>query len=123
MSVLDVPIIANDRVVGLIGLEDSEKEYAFGDSDVRLVTTVAASVGVAIENARLFGEIQRRRRESDALAEVGRELSSTLDLPTVLEGVARSALDLLAADASAIFLPADGEGAYRAATALGNRRR
>ncbi|HEY5876499.1 MAG TPA: response regulator, partial [Ilumatobacteraceae bacterium] len=49
----------------------------------------------------------------------GRELSSTLDLPTVLEGVARSALDLLAADASAIFLPADGAGAYRAATALG----
>ena len=116
---LDVPIIANDRVVGLIGLEDSEHEYAFGESDVRLVTTVAASVGVAIENARLFGEIQRRRRESDALAEAGRELSSTLDLPTVLEGVARSALDLLAADASAIFLPADGEGAYRAATALG----
>ena len=85
MSQLDVPIIVNDRVVGLISLDDSENEYAFSDSDVRLLTTVAASVGVAIENARLFGEIQRRRRESEALAEVGRDLSSTLDLPTVLE--------------------------------------
>ncbi|MEY2581576.1 MAG: hypothetical protein QOE09_1425, partial [Ilumatobacteraceae bacterium] len=119
MSMLDVPIIANDRVVGLISLEDSENEYAFGDSDVRLVSTVAASVGVAIENARLFGEIQRRTRESEALAEVGRELSSTLDLATVLQRVAGSALDLLASDASAIFLPGDGEGEYRAATALG----
>jgi signal transduction histidine kinase/DNA-binding response OmpR family regulator len=119
VSKLAVPIIANDRVVGLIGLEDSENEYAFGDSDVRLVSTVAASVGVAIENARLFAEIQRRTRESEALGEVGRELSSTLDLPTVLERVAGSALDLLASDASAIFLPDDGEGEYRAATSLG----
>ena len=120
---LDVPIIANDRVVGLISLDDTENEYAFGDSDVRLVSTVAASVGVAIENARLFAEIQRRTRESEALAEVGRELSSTLDLPTVLERVAGSALDLLASDASAIFLPGDGEGAYRAATATWRGRR
>ena len=119
VSMLDVPIIANDRVVGLISLEDYEKESAFGGSDVRLVSTVAGSVGVAIENARLFAEIQRRTRESEALAEVGRDLSSTLDLPTVLERVARSALDLLAADASAIFVPGDGEGTYRATTALG----
>jgi signal transduction histidine kinase/CheY-like chemotaxis protein/HPt (histidine-containing phosphotransfer) domain-containing protein len=119
VSKLDVPIIAGDRVVGLVALEDCENEYAFDDADVRLVSTVAASVGVAIENARLFAEIQRRTRESEALAEVGRELSSTLDLPTVLRGVAGNALDLLASDASAIFLPGEGEGTYRAATALG----
>ena len=59
----------------------SESENAFGDSEVRLLQTVAASVGVALENARLFDETQRRTRESAALAEVGRDISSTLDLP------------------------------------------
>ena len=120
---LDVPIIANDRVVGLIGLDDP-----------RTSTRSATPTSVSSRRSRPASASRSRthassgrsnggRRESDALAEVGRELSSTLDLPTVLERVARSALDLLAADASAIFLPADGEGAYRAATALGDGRR
>jgi GAF domain-containing protein len=62
-------------------------------------------MGVALENARLFEEIQRRTRESAALAQVGRDISSTLDLPTVMDRIARHAKDLLAADHSAIFLP------------------
>jgi hypothetical protein len=52
-------------------------------------------MGVALENARLFEEIQRRTRESAALAQVGRDISSTLDLPTVMDRIARHAKDLL----------------------------
>ena len=86
-------------------MENHEREHAFGESEVRLLTTVAASMGVALENARLFEEIQRRTRESAALAEVGRDISSTLDLPTVMDRIAHHAKELLAADHSAIFLP------------------
>ena len=52
-------------------------------------------MGVALENARLFEEIQRRTRESAALAEVGRDISSTLDLPTVMDRIAHHAKELL----------------------------
>ncbi|MEO6928105.1 MAG: GAF domain-containing protein, partial [Casimicrobiaceae bacterium] len=54
-----MPIIANDRVLGSIIIEDFEREYAFGEPEVRLVSTVASSMGVALENARLFDETQR----------------------------------------------------------------
>src|SRR4030095_14548313 len=64
-SVLNVPIIGYDQVVGSIIVEDYEKEYAFSDSDVRLLTTVAASMGVALENARLFDETQRLLKETE----------------------------------------------------------
>ena len=107
-STISVPIIGSDRVLGTIHLEDHKREHAFGEPEVRLLTTVAASMGVALENARLFEEIQRRTRESAALFEVGRDISSTLDLPTVMDRIARHAKELLGADTSAIFLPEGG---------------
>ncbi len=58
-SMISVPIISSDRVLGIISLENYERENAFGESDIRLLTTIAASLGTALENARLFGETQR----------------------------------------------------------------
>ncbi|MGE5105277.1 MAG: GAF domain-containing protein, partial [Betaproteobacteria bacterium] len=104
-SLLIVQIVGGDRVQGTILIEDHEREHAYGPAEVRLLETVASSLGVALGAARLFDETQRRTRESAALAEVGRDISSTLDLPTVMDRIARHAKDLLAADASAIFLP------------------
>ena len=123
LSSVTVPIIGSDRVLGMLSMENHEREHAFGESEVRLLTTVAASMGVALENARLFEEIQRRTRESAALAEVGRDISSTLDLPTVMDRIAHHAKELLAADHSAIFLPegtaAAAPTSYRAIVAEG----
>src|SRR5438105_15404415 len=118
-SVVYVPLVAGDQARGLIRLHDVEREHAFSDSDVRLLQTVANSMSVALENARLFDETQRRTRETAALAEVGRDISSTLDLATVMDRIARHAKDLLNADNSAIFLPDASGRTYRAIVAIG----
>jgi len=120
LSSAHVGIIGSDRVLGLIGLEDFEREDAYGESEIRLLQTVAASMGVALENARLFDETQRRTRESAALAEVGRDISSTLDLATVMDRIARHAKDLLAGGSSAIFLPETDPQVFRAIVAIGD---
>ncbi|MEO9137045.1 MAG: GAF domain-containing protein, partial [Casimicrobiaceae bacterium] len=118
-SYLGVPILKGDEAHGVIALY-AAKESAFGDSDVRLLQTLANAMTVALDNARLFDETQRRTREAAALAEVGRDISSTLDLPTVMDRIARHARDLLNADNSAIFLPrADGR-TYHAIVAIGD---
>jgi GAF domain-containing protein/CheY-like chemotaxis protein len=119
LSSVWVPIIGSDRVLGLVCVWDFEREYAYGESEVRLVGMVAATMGIALENARLFDETQRRARETSAIAEVGRDISSTLDLGKVMDRIARHAKDLLHCDNSAIFLP-DGDGrTYRAIVAMG----
>ncbi|HJQ13518.1 MAG TPA: GAF domain-containing protein [Anaerolineales bacterium] len=70
-SLLYAPIIGSDIALGLIGLEDFERENAFGESEIRLVTTVAASLGTALENARLFDETQRLfKAEQERVAEL-----------------------------------------------------
>src|SRR6185295_17338837 len=67
-SAVTVPIIGSDQVLGSIVLENYEREDAYGDSEVRLLQTVAASMGVALENARLFNETQRLFKESEQRA-------------------------------------------------------
>ncbi|MEP7057038.1 MAG: GAF domain-containing protein, partial [Caldimonas sp.] len=119
-SAVFVPLVAGDQARGLINLIDVDREHAFSTSDVRLLETLANSMSVALENARLFDEIQRRTRESAALAEVGRDISSTLDLPTVMDRIAHHAKELLRADNSAIFLPDEGGQTYRAIVAVGS---
>src|SRR5437870_10662755 len=68
LSSVTVPILGSDRVLGSIALENYERENAFGEAEVRLLTTVAASMGVALENARLFDETQRLLKETEQRA-------------------------------------------------------
>ncbi len=64
-SMLSVPIVSGERLLGDISIENYERENAFGESDVRLVSTVAASLGTALQNARLFDETQRLLKETE----------------------------------------------------------
>jgi GAF domain-containing protein len=64
-SAVYVPLIAGNQARGLIGLLDMEREHAFSDSDVRLLQTLANSMSVALENARLFDETQRLLKETE----------------------------------------------------------
>ncbi|HEX6138438.1 MAG TPA: GAF domain-containing protein [Casimicrobiaceae bacterium] len=117
-SYLGVPILKGDDALGVVALY-ADRTDAFVDSDVHLLTTLANALSVALENARLFDEIQRRTRETAALADVGRDVSSTLDLGTVMDRIAHHALDLLHCDNSAIFLPGADAASYRAIVAIG----
>jgi len=120
LSSVFVPMFSGDRFLGVVILENYERENAFGEAEVRLLETVTASMGVALENARLFDETQRHARESSALSDVGRDLSSSLDLPIVMDRIATHAKNLLQANNSAIFLPSAGGRTHRAIVAVGD---
>jgi PAS domain S-box-containing protein len=120
-SCVFVPLVVGDRGTGVISLQNLDREHAFSDADVRLLTTLASSLSVALENARLFEESRRRGTEMATLAELSRDIGGLLDLDAVLGRIAQRAKDLLRADTSAVFLE-EGPGAERYAplVALGN---
>ncbi len=64
-SVLFVPLVIGDKVTGYVSLQNVDKENAFSDSDVRLLETLANTMGVALENARLFDESTRLLKETE----------------------------------------------------------
>ncbi|MEO8246078.1 MAG: GAF domain-containing protein [Chloroflexota bacterium] len=119
-SWLGVPIMAGDRSLGVISVQSTTQDGRFTDADARLLSTIAANVGVAVENARLYAETRRRANEMAALADVGREMSATLDPAATLELIAERARVLVGADTSAVFLPDETGDTFRATVAIGD---
>ncbi len=75
-----VPLTVGREIKGMIGIASLEKENAYDDSDLRLLNTLANSMSVALENARLFDETQRlfnEAQEARAAAEQANEAKSS----------------------------------------------
>ncbi|HET6745336.1 MAG TPA: GAF domain-containing protein [Candidatus Limnocylindria bacterium] len=92
-SWLGVPILAGDRVIGVIALESPQRNV-YTESDERLLSTLASSMGVALENARLFDETKRllaeteqRNAELAVVNEIGAALAQQLDFAAIIEVV------------------------------------
>jgi GAF domain-containing protein/CheY-like chemotaxis protein len=119
-SYLGVPILVGETAIGAISVQSTTEEGRFGDSDERLLSTIAANVGVAIQNARLYAEAHRRGDEMAALADVGQEISATLDVEAVLARIAERVQELLSADTTAVFLAQAEPGTFKAIVALGD---
>lgn len=87
LSQLAVPLRRKGRVIGAMNLLD-EAEGAFTPQDEMLLRQFAAHVAVAIENARLFHSERHYTETLETLAEIGREMSSILDLDVLLTRIA-----------------------------------
>ncbi len=103
-SVVKVPISTSGRLLGLIGVEDRSRENAFDEAALNLITTVAASLGAALENARLFDETQRRAAELDTVNTVSREVSGKLELGALIERVGEQVRSVFKADLAYVAL-------------------
>jgi GAF domain-containing protein len=84
----------------------------FTQQQIELVTTFADQAVIAIENTRLFEEAQARNRDLTALGEVGRAVSSTLELKQVLKTIIDRAVELSATDGGSIFYYREDLGAF-----------
>ena len=104
-SWLGVPMLVGNRVLGVIAVQSITTPNLYAEQDRDILTAIASQAAIAVENARLFQESQRRAQEMSALAEVGREVSATLDLKTVLERIAEYAIILLDSVTSAVYIP------------------
>ncbi len=93
-SWLGVPLMLKDRMLGLISAQ-SFQPNAFTGEDERFLIAVAQHVALALDNARLFGEAERRTRELTLLNEISRAISASLDLDDVMQRAARALADQL----------------------------
>jgi GAF domain-containing protein/CheY-like chemotaxis protein len=84
-SVLLVPLISRERAIGLMALDHVEEGHTFTDAQVNLAMSIAAQAAMAIENARLYKETQRRAVQLEAAAEVARNATGILDVDDLLD--------------------------------------
>lgn len=113
-SLMSAPLILRGRTIGVINAWRLKENGLFNESELNFLVGIAHQVSICIESGRLFQETSRQAQEAAAIAEVGRDISATLDLDVVLERIASYAMDLLNAETSAVYL---AEGHYLHATA------
>src|SRR5688572_30309043 len=104
-SALFVPMIVGDIVKGSVSLQNVEKENAFTESDLRLLTTLTNSMSVALENARLFdesnrllGEAKQRAAELSTVNSISKALASQLNANDLIKMVGDQLRDLFKAN-------------------------
>jgi signal transduction histidine kinase len=108
-SALSVPLMREGSPIGALSVV-RETAGSFSERQIDLLQTFADQAVIAIENVRLFTELQARTAELTqsvekltALGEVSRAVSSSLDIETVLDTIVSRASQLAAADGGAIY--------------------
>ena len=86
-SELAVPLIAKNKVIGVIDVEAAQPG-AFTDEHKRLLELFASRIAVGIENARLYTRVSRQARQLTLLTEISRELTSILNVDELLKRIA-----------------------------------
>ncbi len=93
-SWLGVPIMVGQAVLGALNVQAFPANQ-FGEDAVRLLSIIAGTIGIAIQNARLFEETRTRAEERAALYDLSQVLASRLNVEQVLQEVYRGASRLL----------------------------
>jgi two-component system, NtrC family, sensor kinase len=108
-STLAVPMLHNGEPIGTISVGRLEPR-PFTDKQILLLQTFADQAVIAIENVRLFTELEARTQELtrsveelQALGEVGQAVSGSLDIESVLTSIVSHAVELSQADAGTIY--------------------
>jgi signal transduction histidine kinase len=108
-TVLHMPLLREGVPIGTIAIRRTEVK-PFSDKQLALLKTFSDQAVIAIENVRLFQELQARTRELarsveelKALGEVGQAVSSTLELQTVLSTIVGRAVQLSGTDGGVIY--------------------
>lgn len=96
-----VPLVVGSRLLGVLDMQSDQANY-FTEEDVRIQTTLAAQVAVALQNTYLFEETEKTLAEANTLvkeqtvlAELGQALTARLDVQQVLEEAYRQTSKLL----------------------------
>jgi PAS domain S-box-containing protein len=106
-SAIAVPLHGRARVVGVLTLVKIPAD-SFDNDDLTLMSAIADQAGVAIENAQLYSESERRAQAMRALADTAQTINSTLRLDEVLHLVAQYAQTLLNVETASIALVKNG---------------
>jgi len=118
-SFLGVPISAFGRPVGQIYLTERIGETEFTEEDQNLIEMLAAHAAAAIENARLYrqvqdreGELAARNRELELVNSLSTAVSTAIELEPLLQGILDRVVALFHAQAGEVFLRAEEENVF-----------
>ena len=102
-SAIDMPMVVDGLAIGLLEIQSTKKD-AYSTEGVELLSTIANQIGLSIQNARLFAQIERQVQQLSALRTIDNAISSNTDLNTTLAIILEHVKSELRVDAADILL-------------------
>lgn len=107
-SVISVPMIWQGQVTGVIQVLHSTQPGLFTQRYVELLSLLANQAAIAVENAILYEDAQRRAREAETLRQAGAAVVATLDQNTAIEHILEQLERVVPYDSASVQLLRDG---------------
>lgn len=94
-SWLGVPLLAREEPIGTITVQDAEHENAFTEDDMKLLSTIAAQISIAIRNILTLETIHSRAQQQEQLLKAASAIRSSTDMKTILATTTKEVTNLL----------------------------
>ncbi|HYV25854.1 MAG TPA: sigma 54-interacting transcriptional regulator [Pyrinomonadaceae bacterium] len=101
-SLLVVPVVLDDEVVGLIGLHHTRAPRHWSDEEVAFLVSIATQLGIAYQYTRIYSDKKREAETTQALLEIANALNARSDFGEVTSAVLERAVTLVGADYCAL---------------------
>ncbi len=112
-SWMGTPLMSGKRVLGVMAIQDYERENLYGQHDLIVFSTIANQIAASLENARLFAQAQGERERLMVLYDVGRQLAGAATLDEVMRVILQSAGRIKAAYGEVLLFDFDGRPVLR----------
>jgi len=123
-SWVGVPLIIGDRVLGVMNVQSFTTPGAYDEHDLDLLTAIGSQVAIALQNANLFEETEKRAAQLAASAEVARSATAILDVDLLLDEAVKLISEQFGFYHAGVFL-VDDQNEYailKAASSKGGKR-
>lgn len=101
-------MLLGDDILGVITVQDFEREHRYSEDDAALLTTIASQVAAGIQNAQLLDQVQRSARRERLIHEITSKVRRSPDMQSILETASREVGRALNAARATIRLGAEG---------------
>jgi len=103
-SYLGVPMNTGDKILGVLAIYDWEREYAYSESDLAILSSMASQAAIALDNAILYQKVEKRRGQLEAVRKITNAIATELDLQVCMERILDETITLLKAHYAIIQL-------------------
>jgi len=101
---MGVPLMSGDHPIGAINVSSFDPDVRYTSEHLQIFRTIADQTAIILERNRLYREMEQRAQQLATLNEVGRTITSTLELRTVLNLIMDKAVEILNAEAGSLLL-------------------
>lgn len=103
-SLVNVPLLVGGATLGVLGINNRHQKRAFTPADVKRLAALADWAAIAIQNARLFDEVQEFNRDLQLVNEVSRLMSGTLDVAQIPHVLLQRVAEIVGAECGSLAL-------------------